>query len=261
MTQLFRITAWMLAAWAAGAQGLAAGPSRTTEGGFRVDSKVFFGEQKEPSSQSSTIFRADAVYDYLDKPAEVVIFEKTQNRFFLVDTTRRLYTEIPADRVLRFNEELKSRVEGQKDPFLKFMVSPTFEEQFDVDSGVLSFSSPWLTYKVTTLPTADRNVSQQYREFADWYARLAPVLNPQARPPFARLVVNAGLAQRSLLPREVHLAMTPKRGIMAKRYTIRSEHQWIDRLGESDLNRVTQSRQFLAIFNSVSVEQYAKQPE
>ena len=76
------------------------------------------------------------------------------------------------------------------------------------------------------------------------------------RPPFARLKLNAALESRRRLPREVVLTVRPKSGFLAKRITIRSQHQMIDRLAETDRNRVAQIEQFMAIFSPVSFQDY-----
>ena len=226
--------------------------------GFRVDNRVFLGEQKEPTSQSSTIFQPNAVYDFLEHPTEVLVYDKSQDHFVLLNTTRRLCTEVGRPRVLQFAEQLKRRTAEQADPFIKFLGNPLFENEFDQETSTLTLSSPWLTYRVVTMPSPGPGFSEQYREFSDWYARLAPLVTPTARPPFARLLVNAALSDRGAVPREVQLTITLKKGFWAKRVSIRSEHQWIDRLEESDLKRVTQTQQFMAIFHPVSLEQYAK---
>lgn len=226
--------------------------------GFRVESRVFWGDEKEPAVQSSTIFQTNAVYDYLEHPTEVLVYEKSRDQFVLLNTTRRLCTEIGRQRVLQFTEQLKRRTAEQSDPFVKFLGSPAFETEFEQENGVLTLSSSWMTYRLVTTAPPNPGISERYREFSDWYARLAPIISSSARPPFARLLVNAAMSERGIVPREVHLTMTLKKGLWPKRVSLRSEHLWIDRLDESDHNRVTQTRQFMAIFNPVSLEQYTK---
>jgi hypothetical protein len=219
---------------------------------------VFFGDQKDPVSQSTTIFQNNAVYDYIDQPPEVLVYDRAQDHFVLLNTSRRLCTEIGRQRVLQFNEQMKRRTAEQSDPFVKFLCNPSFEREFDHNNGTLTLSSSWMTYRLLTMPPPNPGVTEQYREFSDWYARLAPIVSPNARPPFARLLLNAAMSEHQVLPREVHLTMTPKKGFWPKRVSIRSEHQWFERLDESDLKRVGQTLQFMAIFNPVSLEQYTK---
>jgi hypothetical protein len=225
---------------------------------FRIENKVYLGDQKEPTSQSTTIFQDSAVYDYLEKPAEVVIFEKPAERFVLLDTVRRVRAELPAQKVLSFTEHLQRRAEEQQDPLLKFLANPVFEEHRDTAAGVLSFNSTWVAYRLKTMPAPNSAIAQRYREFSDWYARLGPILDPASRPPFARMRVNAVLEEKGLIPTEVCLTLTPKRGFWAKRLNIRSEHELAVQLSAGDVKRVSQTRQFMMLFNPVSIDRYIR---
>jgi len=239
-----------------------AGPSAPVQGqDFRIDSTIYVGQQREPVNRSTTIFQGDDAFDYLDKPAEVFCVLGSRQRVALLDVDRRVCAEIPTRRVLAFSDEIRSRAESQQDPFLQFMAAPTFEQQFDATTSTLTLNSPWLSYRVVGAPARQLGFAHSYREFSDWYVRANPMVNAAARPPFPRLSVNEALERLDLLPKEVELTITPKRGIMSRRLTIRSEHQIADQLSESDRKRVEQTRQFLAIFSPVSVEQYRKMME
>lgn len=230
----------------------------TADEGFRVESRVYLGDQKDPASRSTTIFQDRAVYDYLDKPGEIVVFEKSLERFVLLDTNRRVRAELPTQGVVTFTEQLQRYADAQKDPMLKFLAHPTFEERCDKAAGVLTFNSPWVTYRLKTAPAPSTAIAQRYREFCDWYARLGPILDPAARPPFARMRVSAVLEEKGLFPREVNLTLTPKKGFWPKRINIRSEHELALELGAADVQRVTQTRQFMMLFSQVSMERYLR---
>ncbi|HPP52445.1 MAG TPA: hypothetical protein PK777_05810, partial [Thermoguttaceae bacterium] len=47
---------------------------------FRMENKVYLGQQREPSVETTTIFYNGAVYDFLKKPPEITIFEKDHSR-------------------------------------------------------------------------------------------------------------------------------------------------------------------------------------
>jgi len=233
--------------------GLAAGRD-----GFRIENRVFLDGEKEPRSRSTTIFHHGVVYDYLADPPEVTVFDVQRRRFVLLDLERRVKTELTTDRVADFSKRLKQWSERQSDPFLKFLGDPSFDQTLDESTGELTFTSPWMSYRLTTFDPESETLSHQYREFSDWYCRLNTVLNPGARPPFARMIVNAVLEERHLLPREVHLTMQPKEGLLPKRLTVRSEHLLIRQLVESDLQRVAQTDQFMALYASVAFPEYQR---
>jgi len=153
---------------------------------------------------------------------------------------------------------LQRRAEAHPDPFIKFLAAPRFDEHFDKASGELTLSCPWMTYRLVLVDAESRAISQQYREFSDWYARLNTLLNPGSKPPFARLAVNGALARREATAREVRLTLTPQKGLPPKRTTIRSSHRLVRRLAKADLDRVAQTRQFMEIFKPVSFKEYRR---
>ena len=254
-TQLALLCAAVVAMPVAGrcATGVAAGRDD-----FRIENEVFVAGEKEPRIRSTTIFHGGVVYDYLDEPAEVTIFDQQHGRFVLLDMTRRIKTELTAKRVLEFTERLKEWAQGQSDPFLRFLGDPQFDTQFEEDSGELSLTCPWMTYRLTTVDFDSPTTASQYREFSDWYCRLNTMLNPGARPPFSRIAVNSALQERQRFARAVQLTITPSDSLLAKRLSVRSEHRLIGQLVESDRKRVAQTDQFMAMYTSVDFREYQR---
>jgi len=247
-----------VATWAIAAGGLCGTVLGAGGEDFRIENEVFVGGGKEPRIRSTTIFHGGVVYDYLEEPAEVTIFDQQHGRFVLLDMTRRIKTELTTERVLEFTERLKQWSEEQSDPFLRFLGDPQFEAEVDKDSGELRFISPWMTYQLTTVDVEQGAVWRQYREFSDWYCRLNTMLNPGARPPFARMALNAALEDRHWFPRSVELTIKPSESPLAKRLTVRSEHRLVGQLVESDRTRVAQTDQFMAMYTSVDFREYQR---
>jgi hypothetical protein len=239
---------------------LAAGPAGAED--FRVENKVFTGSDNDPSAESTTIFYNGVVYDYLKKPAETMVLDKDRGRLVLLDTGRRIKTELTTQEVEAFTDRLQERAARRAsrsdNPFVAFQADPKFEQEFDETSRELTFRSPWMTYRVVTADAQSKEIAQQYRQFADWQARINSVINRRAIPPFARLLVNAELERREEVPREVHLTLRPPGGFPPRRITAHSEHQLIRTVVESDRRRVLQTGQFMAIFQPVSFEEYQK---
>jgi hypothetical protein len=236
--------------------GLALAGARAVD--FRVENKVFLDDEKEPRAQSTTLFCEGLVYDYLANPAEVTIFDQEHRRFVLLDTTRRVKTELSAMDLVGFNQNLRKRALQRPDqPLLAFMAAPKFESQLDPKTGEIVFTSPLMTYRVSTTEAKDPTIVAQYREFSDWYAMLNTRTNPGGKLPYPRLVVNTALAESKQLPAEVRLTMQRK-ATFARKTSARSQHQFIPALVESDRDRVTQTQQSLATFQAVSYEDYRK---
>lgn len=246
------IQAWLLAAAVvAGLSGQAAQGE-----GFRVDSRVYVADQKEPISESSTLFAEELVYDFLEKPPEILVYDRPHGMLTLLKADRRVSTRIALQDVISFTEQLRARAAAHTDPFVQFLANPHFEEHDGGTAGALRLSSAWLSYEVQGAASTNPIEVARFREFSDWYVQMSPIFDPAARPPFARMMLNDALQRAGLIPRKLTLIMTPKRGFFMKPVTLRSEHEVIDRLSGADRDRMVQAQQFMAIFNPVGLDQY-----
>ncbi len=222
---------------------------------FHVANSVFVGGQSQPQSQGVTIFHEGLVYDFLNEPAEVIVFDKAQRRFMLLDISRRLRSEISMDDVQIVVDRVKQRLSAHPNPNVKWLVDPSFEEVFDPKTSLLTLKSPSLTYQAQMQAT-DPVVAAQYHEFSDAYTQFNVALNPSSRPPFPRMMLNAAIERRRGVAKEVHLTTTA--GPKATPLKIASRHQLALQLDAADLNRVGEVREYLRSFRAVSLAEYRK---
>lgn len=234
---------------------------------FRIQTKVFKndptakkGQPPKQVSETTTIFRAGLVYDFLTVPGqieEITIFDYPRLRFILLDPTRRVKTIIKTDDIKGFTQQLQLRARQHKEPFLNFLADPKFEPHANPTAENFGLSSIWMTYDVETMAAKNAYVAQQYADFAEWYAQINAMINPAAFPPFARLAVNQELKQRRQLPVRVLVTYFPQES-EKKQITLRADHnvQW--RLIDSDLRRVDDAGEHMAAFPEVSLEDYRK---
>jgi hypothetical protein len=237
--------------------GLALGLGAARADDFRIETKVYSGKVKSPLSQNTTLFRAGYVYDYLsiaDRLEQVAVFDQPHGRFILLDPTRKLKAEVATDDVLLFATKLHTVAAKSSNAFTKFVADPDFDVTFSED-GELNLASTQLTYRLQTVPAASPEAAAQYREFSDAYARFNTMANPGSTPPFARLVVNAELAKRGLLPAEVQLTI-PARS-RAKAVSMRSEHIVSWRLLPRDEEKIAETAKQLVTFKKVDFGEFA----
>lgn len=232
-------------------------PSRIVADDFRIESKIYVGNEPKPSSENLTLFRGGQVYDFLTKPNETTVFDKPRGRVILLDPARKVRTEIKSDKLVAFTDELKIWAAKQTDPFLKFAADPRFEESQD-PSGDLLFASPFISYRVSTVKANTEAVAQQYLEFSDSYARLNALTNPGSVPPLPRLAINAALYKTQSIPERVQMTMPARQRIGGKPTVLRSEHSTAWRLLESDLQRIDEADEQLVTFTPVPLEHYLK---
>jgi len=233
--------------------------------GFRVENKVFSGDEEEPQTESTTIFHEDLVYDYLKNPEEITVFDRVGSRFILLDTARKTRTELTTRELHAMADRVRRWAVGSGDDFLRFLAAPELEEEFDPSTQTLRMSSAYVTYELETAEAPRDEIMQQYREFLNWYSLLNMRINPGSRPPFARMEVNRSLERLGRMPRTVHLTLRPKgdrilaEGLLGgKEMTARSEHLVVPHLLESDRSRVAQTDQFMAMFSPLSFAEYQR---
>ncbi|MBN1395667.1 MAG: hypothetical protein JW959_11635 [Pirellulales bacterium] len=228
---------------------------RSPAADFRVDNAVFLGKEKTPACLGATIFHGGVVYDFLQNPAETIVFETASGRFILLNPKGRTRTELTVGQLSSFTGHLQALAAKSPEPLVKFLAAPKFVESEDPAAGVLTLSSPLVVYRLTLSPESDRRIVEQYHEFSDWYARLNALLSPGSRPPFGRLVVNAALARRGATAAEVALTIrTGKSNENAT--TIRSEHRLVRSLDENDFERVDRARKQIVGFKAVRFAEY-----
>ncbi len=230
-------------------------PNAASAADLHVDNAVFADGQSQPQSQGVTIFHDGLVYDFLNDPAEVIIFDKAHRQFILLDVARRLRSQISVDEVQAFVNRAKQRLSGHPNPNVKWLADPSFEESFDRQTSTLTLKSPSITYQAQVQMT-DPAVAAQYHEFSDWYAQFNHVLNPKSWPPFPRMMLNEAIDRRQGVAKEVHL--TAALGPQESPTKITSRHQLAMQLDASDTQRVAQSRQYLHSFTNVSLADYRK---
>lgn len=226
--------------------------------GFRIETKVFKGEEKEgkeaktAESETTTLFLDGVVYDFLKKPEQTAVFRKpaggNPGQFILLNEQRDPH-EILDRKGRHYRYEDESLGFAQRDPFLQFAANPEFEESFDDDTGKLTLVSHLENYKVDTMPAEHPDAMIEYREFLDSYTRLNTLLSSGLLQPGPRLRLNAVLARRKVVPIKVELSRSGEE-------PLRAEHAFTWRLSQDDQKRIDEVRSNLTKYQEVSNEQF-----
>lgn len=221
---------------------------------FRVESTVFANKEKKPVSQSSTVFHAGVVYDYLTDPPRTAVLDKPRGRFILLDLNRQEKAELKLEEISTAVAGLQGMAQKSTNSFLKFVSNPKFEPKQTADW--LEFASSSLTYRVKAIQAPSPEVAQQYRDFLDWTARLNAVMTPAAPPPFARIAVNSEVASRNLVPETVELVIPKQIALGGRGLNMRSEHVLTRRLLEKDHDQIAKTSSQMAQFKTVPFADY-----
>jgi len=242
-----------VAAWAIALLVVAARPTVVSAEDFRIETKIFVGDEEEPVSTTTTLFQRGVVYDFLAEPEQIAVFRKPgggkPGRFILLDPERRVRTELSTDQLADVMSKLRNWAARQRDPLLKFAANPQFEESFDRDTGQLLLASHEESYTIKTEPADAPDALAEYREFLDWYARLNALLQA-GPPPEPRLQVNAALARYQVVPVSVELVRA------GEKEKLRAEHEFNWLLSKQDFARIDDACASLAAYRPVDNEEF-----
>jgi hypothetical protein len=223
---------------------------------FRVDSEVFAGNQTQPRSTNITLFHGDRVYDFLDAPPQISIYDLRRRRIVLVDPDRRLTCEVTGEMLSALEGNLRRT--KSEDPLLRFSLEPSFDEQVDEQTKSRTFASKYITYRVTPAHGDHRDFSEPYRAFSDASARLNALVNRGSLPPFPRLAVNESLANAAEVPASLQVTIAPRQRLGGKSVVLRSQHKFRPRLSDSDYRKIEQAGATLADSRRVTLSEFLK---
>lgn len=223
---------------------------------FCVENRVYSGDGKEPVSRSLTVFHQGFVYDFLQEPAESIVFDKAAARFTILDDTRRIRSELSTALLDSFTQKLRERSAKHRDPLMSFFANPVFEEFYDPTRGELKLQSPLVNYRVMITVADNPAMAAQYREFSDWSAELNAILNPGSRPPLARLKLNSAISLHECLPREVILTIVSPGDQNRAPGSVRSEHSFSLALAPAQLQRIELARKAMVEYKLLSFDKY-----
>lgn len=227
---------------------------------FRIETEVFSADAEVPGSQNLTIFTNGTVYDFQtsdpdkepgDSPQLIVVWQRGQQQFVVLDVERQVKTIISHDEVLRFNAQLQaSTALREKEGFL---FHPKFETRFDDETSWLTLSSEQMTYQAKGEKPKTDTAFRLYHDFANWYARLNAV-DPRKMPPFARLQLNKAIEKIGVIPTDVKLAFKPSQ--WSSKIKLSSRHFLIWKLSNADQKRIQNANLRKIDFGEVSLQKF-----
>jgi hypothetical protein len=222
---------------------------------FRIETKIYIGDEKEAVSKSTTLFHDGIVYDFLENPQQTAVFRKPTGdkpaRFILLNDQRQIQTDVSTEKLADAMKDLRTWASQQRDPFLQFAANPQFDETYDRDTGKLELVSYLQTYTVETNQTQRQDALGPYREFLDWYTQLNTLLVTKT-PPDPRLKLNEALARHKAVPTKVELK---RKG----QDPVRAEHDFTWRLSQQDIQRIEGVRESLTTYRAAGNKEFLEQ--
>ncbi|MDZ4817436.1 MAG: hypothetical protein SGJ20_00530 [Planctomycetota bacterium] len=223
---------------------------------FRVESKVLVGKETEPHSTNVTLFRGPHIYDFLDKPEQITLYDLERGRIVVVDPVNLKKAEVSVGLLDSYCQTLLLKPTGN-DAFLKFLLRPDLAVTEDQKSGETIFAGQYLTYRVLGVKPEQSGTEKRYREFADLSARLNALVNQRSLPPFARLAVNSSLAEAGKIPSKIHLTI-PSRRLIGRALELHSEHEFRARILDSETAKIEAAGETMARCELVKLSDFVR---
>jgi hypothetical protein len=224
---------------------------------FRIETDVFVDEETKPVVETLTIFSDGIVYDFLQSGVEeITLFDRQRKRLVLMDTQRRVKTELSTDSILGFVAQMQAHLNEAQRAFL-------LAEQLEVkteDPETITLSNDRVAYHAKGQSPTRHQAAMEYQQFADWYARLN-AMRIGNLPPFARIRLNDELAKRNLIPVSIQRTVTRKHGLKEITQTLHSQHEINWRLSVPDRRLIDKAGTCMAAFPTVSFREYLQLPE
>lgn len=221
---------------------------------LRIETRVFAEDEDQPVCQSVTLFSSGAVFDFRDERPIVVIYRPgtpgKPGRFVLLDTERKIRTELTTDRIDGAIEGLRKWAAQSEDEFLRFTGQPSFVESFNEETGELELIGEQLSYRLVTQPIEKPESKLAVRQFLDSFSKLQTLLETSL-PPDPRLRVNEALFRHGVMPVETRLYSGAQ-----EEPSLRAEHFSIWMLSRSDRERIDKATDQMVSFQAVSNEEF-----
>lgn len=226
---------------------------------FRIETEVTNVDTGETVSENLTLFDDHIIVDFMLKPdktrfpVEIVAYVTNEKRFVLMDTTRKVKTELVESDLLRILAALQGS--AFVDDENRFLFRPEFEESFDSSTGWLELRSPQLIYRTRGQRPVQELALHKYFEFIDQFARLNAT-DPRRMPPFARLKLNQAIKKQGVIPDEVEMTLVPDMLGNEPEIRMRSRHVVMWELSETDRQRIESAKRYWMEFENVDMKRY-----
>jgi len=220
-----------------------------------METAIYRAGDKTPVAETLTIFTDGIVYDFLlGNAREMTMFDRTHDRIVLLDPARQVKAELSTEAILAFVAKMKTRLDDVQRRYLNG-AGMTLETEAD---GWIKLSNDRVIYRARGVRPKESSATLEYRQFADWYARLN-AMRLGNLPPFARLRLNAELAERGMIPQEVQRTVVLKKGLTESKETLRSRHVTNWRLSQTDRKWIDRVGTYLTTFRTVPFSEYVRQ--
>ena len=225
---------------------------------FRIETKMFTEDGKEPAFTNKTIFSQGLIFDFPmaagnKAPEEVLVYDSNLKVISLLDLKRQMQVRLLDVQLKKMTDSVRQQM--ATDDRARAMVEQTFEEKLDADKGSLELiGSQNMTYRLYGTTPKSPKLLSAYFEFLDVFTQVQ-ITDPKKLPPFARLRLNESIRRVGWVPDRVEVSVG-KSDFFPSSFKARTEHKIFMDVTDRDRSEITLAKKNWAALPEVSLAKY-----
>lgn len=225
---------------------------------FKIETKMFVEDGKEPVFTNKTIFTQGLIFDFplaagSKSPEEVLVYDSNLKTISLLDLKRQMQLKLMDVQLKKMVDSVRQQMAA--DDRSRPMIEQKFEEKIDTDKNTLELiGSQNMTYRLTGKVPESAKLLSAYFEFLDVFTRVQ-ITDPKKLPPFARLRLNQSIRRVGWIPDRVEVSIGVN-DFFPLSFKARTQHKLVMEVTERDRTEIALAKKNWAALPEVSLGKY-----
>lgn len=225
---------------------------------FKIETKMFTGDSKDPVITNKTIFSEGLIFDFSvaagsNAPEEVLVYDSNLKIISLLDLKRQFQLKLLDVQLKKMTDSVRQQM--ATDDRSRAMIEQTFEEKLDADKGSFELiGSQNMTYRLRGKSPESPKLLSAYFEFLDVFT-LVQITDPKKLPPFARLRLNESIRRIGWIPDRVEVSVG-KSDFFPSSFNARTEHKLSMEMTDRDRTEVALAKKNWRALPEVTLAKY-----
>ena len=225
---------------------------------FKIETKMFTENSKEPVVTNKTIFSQGLIFDFpvtagSKAPDEVLVYDSNLKIISLLDLKRQMQLKLMDVQLKKMTDSVRQQM--ATDDRSRAMIEQTFEEKLDAEKGTLELiGSQNITYRLFGKTPESPKLLSAYFEFLDVFTRVQ-ITDPKKLPPFARLRLNESIRRIGWVPDRVEVSVGES-DFFPSSFKARTEHKIVMEMTDRDRSEIELAKKNWRALPEVTLGKY-----
>ena len=225
---------------------------------FKIETKMYTEDGKEPVFTNKTVFSQGLIFDFpmvagSTAPEEVLVYDSNLKIISLLDLKRQMQLKLMDVQLKKMVDSVRRQM--ATDDRSRAMIEQTYEEKLDSDKGSLELiGSQNMTYRLIGKTPDSPKLLSAYFEFLDVFTRVQ-ITDPKKLPPFARLRLNESIRRIGWVPDRVEVTVG-KSDFFPSSFKARTEHKLMMKVTDRDRDEIALAKKNWRALPEVTLAKY-----